>query len=205
MMDTNHAIDKFITKHSDILYNIGIALFVLVVSSAVFSCSDPVAAETKVKPPVPDKRTSYYSPNIHRVLDGDTIHIAAVTWPGATNTTKLRVYGVDTPEKRSKCLKELQLSAEAKAFTAKFLQNDFLIRRVKNGKFAGRTLGEVVLVTKNDQYPSKYLAENLIMAKLGVPYFGKTKYSWEEVLCPNGVDFPKKTTLKKLRQLRNSP
>lgn len=57
-----------------------------------------------------------------RVIDGDTLLVRARIWPGQTVETKVRLDGVNTPEKRGKCVQEKELAAEATAFMETFVQ-----------------------------------------------------------------------------------
>lgn len=134
-----------------------------------------------------------------RVVDGDTIHIQVKVWPNTIIDTKLRVYGIDTPEKHSKCPKEKEMAQKAKQFTENMLKNGFSVGLAKNGKYAGRTVGTVHIPL--DNIPVKYtspasvreyvesglepsLGDALIAAGLAVPYFGKKKKDWAAELCP---------------------
>jgi endonuclease YncB( thermonuclease family) len=90
---------------------------------------------------------------------------------------KLRVLGVDTPEKggRAACPAEAKAGDAATAFAKKVLAEALVVQfEIKEwDKFGGRVLGDVI-------YDGKRLSEELIKAGLARPYFGDKKKSWCE-------------------------
>ena len=89
-----------------------------------------------------------YSAELVRVVDGDTcdalIDLGFDTWV----KKRIRFYGVDTWESRTRDLEEKAKGLEAKAFTKDLLENSdegkFAIRSHGVGKY-GRVLGEIFL------------------------------------------------------------
>ncbi|RKZ79032.1 MAG: hypothetical protein DRQ35_04980 [Gammaproteobacteria bacterium] len=135
-----------------------------------------------------------------RVIDGDTLRVRVTIWPSTVVNTTIRIFGVDTPELRSKCSKTAQLSVAAKHFTEKVLEKGFFLSEVTHGKYAGRYLARVYLpiTTSKSSWMSetslrKYaetgegptLSDALIAEGYGLPYYGKGKRPpWDEVFCP---------------------
>ena len=119
-----------------------------------------------------------YQYKIIRVIDGDTIEFEAPFLPKELKQTlRLRVNGVDTPEKGplAKCGEEMQKSITAKQFTEQQIQNakTTSIVLVKWDKYGGRVLGDVVI---DGVRLSKLLIDN----NYAIPYNGGKKQSW----CP---------------------
>lgn len=129
-------------------------------------------AQTKKTPPM-----VIYDWKITRVIDGDTIEIAAPWLPDPLKKKlTIRVFGVDTPEKgfRAKCESEAKRGAEATAFTKKVI-NDSKTAKVgimEWDKFGGRVLGDIILDDKQS------LRTLLIQNGFAREYYGDAKQSW---------------------------
>lgn len=127
---------------------------------------------------VPSIAFSAYDYKMTRVLDGDTVEFIMPGLPVELgDKLKLRVLGVDTPEKggRAACPAEARAGAAATAFAKKVLSEALVVQfEIKKwDKFGGRVLGDVI-------YDGKRLSEELIKAGLARPYFGDKKKSWCE-------------------------
>ena len=114
-----------------------------------------------------------YPHKVLRVLDGDTIEIEANFLPDELGKKlKIRILGVDTPEKGklAKCEKENDLSLKARDYVHKKIADakEILIDIKKWDKYGGRVLG---YVTVDGQDLSKLLIEN----NYAVAYFGEKK------------------------------
>lgn len=117
-----------------------------------------------------------YDWKIVRAVDGDTVEVEPPWMPVELgNTIKIRIYGIDTPEKggRAQCESEAKLGESATEFTKKFLANAKKTKiELKDwDKFGGRILGDVIA-------DGKSLRAELIKAKLAREYFGDAKKSW---------------------------
>jgi endonuclease YncB( thermonuclease family) len=127
-------------------------------------------AQPKQKPGV------VYDAVITRVIDGDTVGIAA-TWLPAPLKQELsiRVYGVDTPEKghRAACASEAARGEAASAFTKQAIATaqKRQIVLMDWDKYGGRVLGDVLL---NGQS----LRGMLIANGFAREYYGEAKTSW---------------------------
>lgn len=122
------------------------------------------------------KGTVTYDIEVTRVLDGDTIEYKADFLPAPLKPVlKIRVLGIDTPEKghRAQCPEEAALAAKASALTKKAVKEAKTIQLQLEGwdKYGGRVLGYVLIDGKN-------LGDMLIAAGLARPYDGGTKSSW---------------------------
>ena len=103
-----------------------------------------------------------YSAKLQRVVDGDTcdalIDLGFDTWV----KKRIRFYGVDTWESRTRNLEEKKKGLAAKEFTKDLLENSdegkFLLKSHGVGKY-GRVLGEL-FVKGHEQSVNELLKEN---------------------------------------------
>ncbi len=121
------------------------------------------------------ERYGSYIADVLRVIDGDTIEINVHIWPQLTQRTKLRLAGINTPEKRGKGVSYCEKKAGQKAtnFTQQWLKNikTITVSEIKLGKYAGRVLGHI---SKDGQD----LGKDLIKAKHAKPYKGGKRKPW---------------------------
>ena len=117
-----------------------------------------------------------YDFRVIRVLDGDTVEFDAPFLPKELkHVLKLRIEGVDTPEKGrfSKCEYERQRAEAATRFTkqqvAKATHHQIVI--LGWDKYGGRVIGDLLL-------DGKSLKEMLLITKYAMPYDGKRKTGW---------------------------
>ena len=111
-----------------------------------------------------------YKCNITRVVDGDTVDAEIDCGFDIVFKSRIRLYGIDTPESRTRDLDE-----KARGKMAKFLKDHIKkadlvkvkTKLDKKGKF-GRVLGSIIAddVDLNESMIQKYLA---------VAYFGQSK------------------------------
>ena len=115
----------------------------------------------------------FYDAEVIKITDGDTMDVLIDLGFYVFTECRLRLDGINTPESRTKDLREKALGLEAKEFTKNFLKNDVCqVHTVKKGKF-GRYLSEVFV---ND----KSLNNALIMANLAREYHGEKRKGWFE-------------------------
>ena len=126
-----------------------------------------------------------YSWRIVRVVDGDTVDIDIdLGFDLWLKKQRIRLYGVDTPESRTRDLEEKKYGFAAKAFVENHLpvgsKKTLRTRLDDRGKF-GRILGEFVLITQweGKDIPTT-INEQLVRQRYGVKYFGKSKEDIEE-------------------------
>lgn len=111
--------------------------------------------------------------DVSTIYDGDTFYVSIKDWPAIVGDhIAVRVNGVDTPEMKGSCDKEIQLARKAKQFTVDFLRNSKKIelRNIARDKYF-RIDADVYGDGKN-------LAQELIKNGLGYDYHGATKQSW---------------------------
>jgi micrococcal nuclease len=119
------------------------------------------------------KELSKYDFKVLRVIDGDTIDIDAQFLPPELGKhLKLRVYGVDTPEKghQAKCNEERRKAQTATEFVQEKVANAKVIKVElrKWDKFGGRVLGDLII-------DGKRLSDLLVEEGHAVSYDGGRK------------------------------
>jgi len=122
------------------------------------------------------KNSATYDAQVIRVIDGDTIVIAAPFLPAPLKPQlAVRIFGVDTPEKghRAQCPQEDQRAQMASKWTTQLIQQGGKIQVTLYGwdKFGGRVLGDI---TVNGQS----VRRGLIANGLAREYYGDAKQSW---------------------------
>ena len=126
-----------------------------------------------------------YSCRIVRVVDGDTVDVDIdLGFDLWLKKQRIRLYGVDTPESRTRDLEEKKYGLAAKDFVEKHLpvgsKQTLRTKLDDRGKF-GRILGEFVL---SSQWEGKEIPttinEQLIKQHHAVKYFGQSKEDIEK-------------------------
>jgi endonuclease YncB( thermonuclease family) len=84
----------------------------------------------------------YKVKEIAKVVDGDTVDVIIDLGFGLSKKERCRIAGIDTPEKRTRDLKEKKYGIEATEFMTELLDKaeNLIVRTEKDGKY-GRMLG----------------------------------------------------------------
>tara|TARA_R110000782_G_scaffold118282_1_gene208807 strand:- start:2971 stop:3396 length:426 start_codon:yes stop_codon:yes gene_type:complete len=111
-----------------------------------------------------------YNCKVKRVVDGDTVDVVIDLGFDIHFATRVRLYGMDTPESRTRNKDEKVRGIMSKHFLEEWMEKDDVIirtRRDKKGKF-GRVLGEMIVRGEN---------VNKLMIKecYAVEYYGQSK------------------------------
>ena len=117
-----------------------------------------------------------YRCKLLKVIDGDTVDVDIDLGFGVwLKKQRIRLYGVDTPESRTRDLEEKKYGLAAKEYVKKFLDDKWLILKTETydaeGKF-GRILGSLYRTTN---YSDMSVNEYLIEKYHAVPYYGQSK------------------------------
>ncbi len=135
-----------------------------------------------------------YSCEVKRVVDGDTVDVILNLGFDILYKSRVRLYGIDTPESRTRNKDEKARGKMAAAYLEDAINNGNTVviqTKLKDsrGKY-GRVLGNVLVddVNINEQMVDKHLA---------VKYFGQSKEDVEEehlknrqILIDNGTFEP---------------
>jgi len=81
----------------------------------------------------------------------------------------VRLYGIDTPEIRTKCKKEKDLAYIARDYVRNILENS------NNVDLVNPTRGKYFRIVADVQADGKSVSKELIENGLAVPYYGRTK------------------------------
>ena len=117
-----------------------------------------------------------YRCKLRKVVDGDTVDIDIDLGFGVwLQDERVRLYGIDTPESRTRDLEEKKYGLAAKEYVENFLDDEWLTLKTKEydskGKF-GRILGEL---WRTSSYADKSKNDYLVEKYHAVPYLGQSK------------------------------
>jgi len=119
-----------------------------------------------------------YNCTIRRVVDGDTVDVDIDLGFGMwIHNERVRLYGIDTPESRTRDLEEKKAGLFAKKVVLHYLPEGskqvLKTHKDKVGKY-GRVLGEFI-IHDSEQDRQTTINEFMIRHKIGVEYSGKSK------------------------------
>ncbi len=120
-----------------------------------------------------------FNATVVRVYDADTVIVDVYPWPSISVRTKVRIRGIDTPERRRyKCPEEKQLAKQSTNYVRDLLKPGVRVQltEVAFGKYAGRVLGNLMISSINNKWSS--LGEILLAAGYAKPYKGGKKKGW---------------------------
>ncbi|MBX3453370.1 thermonuclease family protein [Ferrovibrio sp.] len=133
----------------------------------------PISQIAAAEPPLPGPVAVEQA----RVIDGDTMEVVALIWLDQRVTTRVRLEGIDTPEKRSKCTAEREAAEAATKLASDWLERNkpVVLRDLSHDKYGRRVVGRVQSADGRSD-----LGETLIAQGLARRYDGGTKRPW----CP---------------------
>ena len=139
------------------------------ISLAIACCVliGPAGAAERLAGPIPVESA--------RVIDGDTVEVVARVWLDQRITTRVRILGIDTPERRGKCQAERDAAAAAARLTVAWVDKHqkLVLVNIQHDKYAGRVVGRL-----RSADGSSDLADELIAAGLARAYDGGKKLGW---------------------------
>ena len=123
-----------------------------------------------------------YKCKVTRVVDGDTVDIDIDLGFGVwLHKERVRIYGIDTPESRTRDKVEKRFGLLAKEFVKQFVKGSSVILRTQKydakGKF-GRILGDIIVDDKS-------LSETMTQEHHAVAYHGQSKEDIQEAHLAN--------------------
>jgi len=132
--------------------------------------ASPVFALDPVDEPLPGPIPGY----VMRIIDGDTIRVRARVWLGEEIEVFVRLRGVDTPERHSKCESEHAGAERATQFVNDLFPAGTVVSlsHISRDKYGGRVVAN--LADQNGQDLSQALLQN----GLAHPYDGGHKQPW---------------------------
>ena len=126
-----------------------------------------------------------YNFKLVKVVDGDTIDVDIDLGFGVwLHKERVRIYGIDTPESRTRDLEEKKYGLAAKEFVKEFVRDkggsNIVLRTRKydaKGKF-GRILGDIIVDHVS-------MSDTMIKEHHAVPYYGQSKEEIAEAHLKN--------------------
>ena len=121
-----------------------------------------------------------YRCKVVKIIDGDTVDVDIDLGFGVwLHKERVRLYGIDTPESRTRDLEEKKYGLAAKDFLTGMLDDDQIILKThkdKTGKF-GRILGEL---WRTSNYTDKSINTYMVEKHHAVTYHGQSKEDIEK-------------------------
>ena len=117
---------------------------------------------------------------ITKIIDGDTIDVDIdLGFDCWLHRQRIRLYGIDTPESRTRDLEEKKYGLAAKAFVEKFipLGSTALLKTKEKGKY-GRYLGDF-------KVKNQWLCTELLKHRHAVRYEGQSKKAIKQAHLDN--------------------
>jgi len=125
----------------------------------------------------------WYGAKVLKVIDGDTIDLRIDLGFKIHHEIRVRLYGVNTPESRTKDLKEKELGLKAKKFTEDWMTNHewVFVNTIpdKNDKY-GRILAKIYSSEKIDDPKTACLNIDIIESGYAREYYGVGDKTWAE-------------------------
>ncbi|CAN5255639.1 hypothetical protein BH10PSE9_BH10PSE9_22980 [soil metagenome] len=114
-----------------------------------------------------------FTAEVLRAVDGDTLEVKVSVWLGLQVNTLVRIRGIDTPEKRGKCPREIELAQKATELLRIETTPRVVLRNVEGDKYFGRVDADVT--TSPDGLD---LSEAMLRSGLARPYAGEKRGDW---------------------------
>jgi micrococcal nuclease len=125
----------------------------------------------------------WYGATVLKVIDGDTIELMVDLGFNIHHKMRVRLYGVNTPESRTKDLAEKEMGLKAKSFTQDWLTNHewVFVNTIpdKNDKY-GRILAKIYSSDNIDDEKTACLNKDIIEAGYAREYYGIGDKTWTE-------------------------
>ena len=125
----------------------------------------------------------WYGATVLKVIDGDTIDLVIDLGFNIHHKIRVRLYGVNTPESRTKDAAEKELGLKAKSFTTDWLDRHkwVYVNTIpdKNDKY-GRILARIYSSEEINDAKTACLNTDIIQAGYAREYFGVGDKTWGE-------------------------
>jgi len=125
----------------------------------------------------------WYGATILNVVDGDTVDLMVDLGFNVHHKIRVRLYGINTPESRTKDLKEKELGLKAKKFVEDWFSNHkwVFVNTIpdKNDKY-GRVLARIYSSDDIDSPQTACLNIDMIQSGNAREYFGVGDKTWAE-------------------------
>jgi micrococcal nuclease len=157
--------------------------FTAVAASVWLSASAPLtrqpgapapAASTPISPVAHAAPPGLLVPaDLLRVIDGDTVEVRALIWLDQHVTTRVRLRGIDAPERNARCPGEARKAeAAAEALERTLGGRRLYLSEIGRDKYGGRVLARIVTGEGDD------VGRALLAAGHARPYGGRARSGW---------------------------
>jgi len=111
------------------------------------------------------------SAQIVRIIDGDTLEVDAHPWPGHAVRVSVRLRGIDTPERRSRCPDQRRAAQMARNELERLVSSVPTVEliNVSGGKYYGRVLADMMAGSRD-------IASAMLESGLARPYQGGKRH-----------------------------
>ena len=102
-----------------------------------------------------------YKATVHRIIDGDTVDVTIDLGFEMTTKQRIRLYGINTPETRTRDLEEKRRGKASKARLLELINTgdrQIILQTLKRGKY-GRILGKLLHPETRENYNRTLLKE----------------------------------------------
>ena len=102
-----------------------------------------------------------YKATVHRIIDGDTVDVTIDLGFEMTTKQRIRLYGINTPETRTRDLEEKKRGKASKARLLELINSgdrQIILQTLKRGKY-GRILGKLLHPETKENYNRTLLKE----------------------------------------------
>ena len=102
-----------------------------------------------------------YKATVHRIIDGDTVDVTIDLGFEMTTKQRIRLYGINTPETRTRDLEEKRRVKASKARLLELINTgdrQIILQTLKRGKY-GRILGKLLHPETRENYNRTLLKE----------------------------------------------
>lgn len=116
-----------------------------------------------------------YKAKLIRVVDGDTVDFMVDLGFNVWSKQRIRLFGINTPEVRTRNKKEKEAGLRAKAYVQNMLKDaEIEIKAYEKGKY-GKYLADIYLCSGKDR-----VSLNFLLLEFGyvVEYYGGKKPAW---------------------------
>ena len=115
----------------------------------------------------------HYKARVIKVYDGDSITVLIQLGFKATLEQNIRILGIDTPEIRTKNLKEKKFGLKVRDYLKRLIEGkEVFVKTEKPGKFGGRYLAQISILGRGN------VGKILISKGYARPYHGEKKKPW---------------------------
>lgn len=125
-----------------------------------------------------DRNVYYYNAEVKKIVDGDTFDIVIDLGFDTFRKGRVRLYGVNTPESRTKNIEEKKMGLAAKEFTDQWITESGHKIKVETILDKNEKYGRILAKVWNSQ--GKCLNEDIVASGLAKEYYGVGDKTWSE-------------------------